>query len=86
MKKHDAKTELLFVGANGKMEMEKVPKEGFTIIGLDIVGFNRSNLLKNILLPIKLIKSLFRARSIIKEFKPNLGVGNRELGTSILGI
>lgn len=75
LKKHDANTELLFVGANGKMEMEKVPKEGFTIIGLDIVGFNRSNLLKNILLPFKLIKSLFRARSIIKDFKPNLVVG-----------
>jgi UDP-N-acetylglucosamine--N-acetylmuramyl-(pentapeptide) pyrophosphoryl-undecaprenol N-acetylglucosamine transferase len=68
-------TELLFVGANGKMEMEKVPQEGFKIVGLDIAGFNRSNLLKNILLPFKLLMSLFRARSIIKEFKPHAAVG-----------
>lgn len=75
IKRHDAKAELLFVGANGKMEMEKVPKEGFRIIGLDIVGFNRSSLWKNILLPFKLVKSLFRARQIIKDFGPNLVVG-----------
>ena len=43
--------QLLFVGALGKMEMEKVPQEGFEIVGLDIAGFNRSNLLKNISLP-----------------------------------
>jgi len=75
LKKHDAKAELLFVGANGKMEMEKVPKEGFRIIGLDIVGFNRASLWKNILLPFKLVKSLYRARQIIKDFGPNLVVG-----------
>lgn len=68
-------TELLFVGANGKMEMEKVPLEGFKIIGLDITGFNRSNMLKNILLPFKLIKSAFAARAIIKEFAPDAVVG-----------
>ena len=58
-------TELLFVGAKGKMEMEKVPQEGFNIIGLEIAGFNRSNLLRNLTLPFKLIKSLLEARSII---------------------
>lgn len=68
-------TELLFVGANGKMEMEKVPLEGFRIVGLDIAGFNRSNLLKNILLPYKLLKSAFKARSIIKAFRPDVVVG-----------
>lgn len=68
-------TELLFVGAKGKMEMEKVPQEGFKIIGLDIVGFNRSNLLKNILLPFKLWKSRNEAKRIIKEFKPDAVVG-----------
>ncbi len=68
-------TELLFVGANGKMEMEKVPKEGFKIVGLDIVGFNRSNLLKNISLPIKLLKSRMQAKDIIREFKPSAIVG-----------
>lgn len=68
---------LLFVGANGKMEMEKVPAAGFEIQGLDIIGFNRSNILKNILLPFKLINSIYKARSIIKKFKPDvvLGVG-----------
>lgn len=68
-------TELLFVGANGKMEMEKVPQEGFKIIGLDIVGFNRSNLLKNLSLPFKLLKSRAKAREIINEFQPNAIVG-----------
>ena len=68
-------TKLLFVGAQGKMEMEKVPLEGFKIVGLDIAGFNRSNMLKNITLPIKLIKSVFKARQILKEFKPDVVVG-----------
>lgn len=68
-------TELLFVGAKGKMEMEKVPQEGFEIVGLDIVGFNRSNFFKNILLPIKLLRSLSDAKNIIKTFKPNAVVG-----------
>ncbi len=68
-------TELLFVGALGKMEMEKVPQEGFKIIGLDIAGFNRSSLLKNLSLPFKLIKSRMQARSIIKQFKPGIIVG-----------
>ena len=68
-------TELLFVGARGKMEMEKVPQEGFKIIGLDIAGFNRSNLLKNITLPFKLLKSAMKARSVIRDFNPDVVVG-----------
>jgi UDP-N-acetylglucosamine--N-acetylmuramyl-(pentapeptide) pyrophosphoryl-undecaprenol N-acetylglucosamine transferase len=68
-------TQLLFVGAKDKMEMEKVPQEGFEIIGLDIAGFNRSNLLKNITLPIKLLKSRMKAKEIIKEFGPDAIVG-----------
>ncbi len=68
-------TELLFVGANGKMEMEKVPQEGFKIVGLDIVGFNRSNLFKNIMLPFKLWKSRQQANKIINDFKPDVVVG-----------
>lgn len=67
--------ELLFVGANGKMEMEKVPQEGFRIIGLDIAGFNRSNMLKNLLLPLKLLKSMLKARSVLDDFKPHAVVG-----------
>ena len=68
-------TQLLFVGALGKMEMEKVPLEGFEIVGLDIAGFNRSNILKNLSLPLKLIKSRIKAWKILKEFKPDVVVG-----------
>lgn len=71
----DPGAKLLFVGALGRMEMEKVPREGFEIVGLDIAGFNRSNMLKNITLPIKLLKSRMKARSIIREFKPSAIVG-----------
>jgi UDP-N-acetylglucosamine--N-acetylmuramyl-(pentapeptide) pyrophosphoryl-undecaprenol N-acetylglucosamine transferase len=68
-------TELLFVGANGKMEMEKVPQEGFKIVGLDIAGFNRSNLLKNLALPFKLWKSRKQANKVLSDFKPDVVVG-----------
>ncbi len=67
--------EILFVGANGKMEMERVPQAGYNIKGIDIAGFNRSSLLKNIALPFKLIKSFFQVRSIINAFKPTAVVG-----------
>jgi UDP-N-acetylglucosamine--N-acetylmuramyl-(pentapeptide) pyrophosphoryl-undecaprenol N-acetylglucosamine transferase len=75
LKKRDQQTEILFVGANGKMEMEKVPQAGYKIAGLDIAGFNRSSLIKNIGLPFKIIKSYFQARKIMSEFKPDLVVG-----------
>lgn len=67
--------QLLFVGAKGKMEMEKVPQEGFEIIGLDIAGLNRSNMLKNILLPYKFLKSWMQAGNVLKQFKPDVVVG-----------
>lgn len=67
--------EFLFIGANGKMEMEKVPQAGFKIEGLNIAGFNRGNLLANINLPFKVISSLLKARKIIKEFQPDFAVG-----------
>ena len=66
---------ILFVGAKGKMEMGKVPQAGYEIIGLDIAGFNRSSLLKNISLPFKLVKSFLDAKKIINDFKPNAVVG-----------
>ena len=75
LKKKDSSIEILFVGAKGKMEMEKVPQAGYKIIGLDIAGFNRSSLIKNIGLPFKIIKSYFQARSIMSEFKPDVVVG-----------
>ncbi|WP_333851280.1 undecaprenyldiphospho-muramoylpentapeptide beta-N-acetylglucosaminyltransferase [Epilithonimonas sp.] len=67
--------EFLFIGANGKMEMEKVPQSGFKIEGLNIAGFDRGNLLKNIGLPFKIISSLIKAKKIIKNFKPDFAVG-----------
>ncbi|MFC4686289.1 undecaprenyldiphospho-muramoylpentapeptide beta-N-acetylglucosaminyltransferase [Epilithonimonas pallida] len=69
----DAK--FLFIGANGKMEMEKVPQAGFKIEGLNIAGFDRGNLMKNIGLPFKIISSLIKAKKIIKNFKPDFAVG-----------
>jgi UDP-N-acetylglucosamine--N-acetylmuramyl-(pentapeptide) pyrophosphoryl-undecaprenol N-acetylglucosamine transferase len=67
--------EILFVGAKGKMEMEKVPQSGYNIKGLDIAGFNRSSLFKNISLPFKLIKSFSQVKEIINEFKPDAAIG-----------
>lgn len=77
LKKLDPTVELLFVGANGKMEMEKVPQAGFQIRGLDITGFDRGSLIKNFSLPYKLIRSFFQVRNIFKAFKPTavFGVG-----------
>src|SRR6476469_9676980 len=68
-------SEILFVGAKGKMEMEKVPQAGYEIVGLDIAGFNRSSLIKNISLPYKLIKSYMQVRTIFKKFKPDAAIG-----------
>jgi UDP-N-acetylglucosamine--N-acetylmuramyl-(pentapeptide) pyrophosphoryl-undecaprenol N-acetylglucosamine transferase len=65
----------LFVGAKGKMEMEKVPQAGFKIEGLDIAGFNRSSLIKNLALPFKLLKSFFQVRRILHTFKPDAVIG-----------
>ncbi len=67
--------ELLFVGAEGKMEMEKVPQEGFKIVGLPIAGFNRTHLWKNLSLPFKLLKSILKAKQIIRDFKPDAAIG-----------
>lgn len=75
LKKMDNNIGILFVGAKGKMEMEKVPKAGYSIKGLDIAGFNRSSLIKNIGLPFKLVKSFFQVRSIFKEFHPDAVIG-----------
>jgi len=75
IKKLAPKTEILFVGAKGKMEMEKVPLAGYRIEGLDIAGFNRSSLIKNIGLPFKLIKSLLQVCKIFKLFKPTAVIG-----------
>ncbi len=75
LKKCNANSDILFVGALGKMEMEKVPLEGYKIIGLPIAGMNRSNPLKNITLPFKMLNSFTKARRIIKDFKPDVVIG-----------
>ena len=75
IKKLMPEAEILFVGAKGKMEMEKVPLAGYKIKGLSIAGFNRSSLIKNIGLPYKLVKSLLQVQQIFKLFKPTAVVG-----------
>ena len=74
IQKRFPEAEFLFIGANGKMEMEKVPQSGFRIEGLNIAGFDRGNLLKNIGLPFKIISSLMKAKKIIKDFNPDFAV------------
>jgi UDP-N-acetylglucosamine--N-acetylmuramyl-(pentapeptide) pyrophosphoryl-undecaprenol N-acetylglucosamine transferase len=75
LKTKDPSIDLLFVGANGKMEMQKIPEAGYTIVGIDIAGFNRSSLIKNIGLPFKLVKSFFQVQTIFKKFKPDAVIG-----------
>lgn len=72
---HKDNVEILFVGANGKMEMEKVPQAGYKIEGLNISGFQRKLTIKNLVFPFKLIGSLIKAIRIVKEFKPDVAVG-----------
>src|SRR5215211_6143546 len=75
LKKIEPAIEVLFVGAKGKMEMEKIPQAGYRIEGLDIAGFNRSSLIKNIGLPLKLVKSFLQVRRIVAGFKPDAVIG-----------
>ena len=67
--------EILFVGAEGRMEMQRVPDAGYQIIGLPIAGFDRKHLWKNIAVLVKLARSQWKARSIIKKFNPQVAVG-----------
>ena len=67
--------EILFVGAENRMEMTRVPEAGYKIIGLPVAGFNRKNPLKNFAVLLKLFKSMNKAKSIIKEFKPDIAIG-----------
>lgn len=67
--------EILFVGAEGKMEMEKVPKAGYEIVGLPIRGIQRKLTLKNLAVPFKLIASLLKAKRIVKQMKPDIAIG-----------
>ena len=75
LKKIEPDIEILFVGAKGKMEMDKIPEAGYKIVGLTIAGYNRSSLMKNIALPFKLVKSFFEVTTILKNFKPAAVIG-----------
>jgi UDP-N-acetylglucosamine--N-acetylmuramyl-(pentapeptide) pyrophosphoryl-undecaprenol N-acetylglucosamine transferase len=68
-------TEILFVGAEGKMEMEKVPRAGYNIVGLPVVGIKREFTLANLAFPLKLGRSLLRAQEIVRDFQPDVAVG-----------
>ncbi|HAA15833.1 MAG TPA: undecaprenyldiphospho-muramoylpentapeptide beta-N-acetylglucosaminyltransferase [Cytophagales bacterium] len=67
--------EIIFVGALGKMEMEKVPQAGYEIIGLNITGIQRKLTLRNLMWPYKLLASLFRAEKVLKQFNPDVVIG-----------
>ena len=75
IKRRNPDAEILFVGAAGKMEMEKVPQAGYKIEGLEIVGFKRKLALSNFLLPFKIIKSVLKAKKIVRKFNPDVVVG-----------
>ena len=85
LKRRYPNAEILFVGAQGRMEMEKVPAAGYPIKGLPVAGFNRKNLFKNFSVLLKLRKSLAMARSIVKDFAPDavIGVGGYASGPTL---
>ena len=75
LKAIDPTNEILFVGAEGKMEMDKVPRAGYNIIGLPVVGIKRELTLSNLAFPFKLGRSLIRAQQIVRDFRPDVAVG-----------
>ena len=75
LKEVNPQTEILFVGAEGRMEMEKVPAAGYRIIGLPVAGLQRKLALSNFALPFKVMKSVRMAKKILREFKPDIAVG-----------
>jgi len=85
LKSKSKEIDILFIGATGRMEMEKVPAAGYRIEGLTISGFQRRLTLKNLSFPFKLVKSLLKARSILKRFNPDvvIGVGGYASGPTL---
>ena len=75
LKELDPEAEILFVGALGRMEMERVPQAGYKIVGLPVRGFNRSQPWKNVSVLMDLFKSLRQVKKIIRDFRPDVGVG-----------
>lgn len=74
-RKYGEDVEILFVGAEGKMEMERIPALGYDIVGLPVAGLQRKLSVKNFSLPFKVLKSIRRAKKIIRDFKPDIVVG-----------
>ncbi len=85
LKKNDPQTDILFIGASNRMEMERVPQAGYPIVGLPVSGFDRKNLLRNIAVVWRLLKSLILAYKTIKKFKPDavVGVGGYASGPTL---
>lgn len=75
LREADPNCEILFVGALGRMEMERVPQAGYKIIGLPVKGFDRSRPWKNIRVVIDLVRSMIQARKIVRDFRPDVGIG-----------
>jgi UDP-N-acetylglucosamine--N-acetylmuramyl-(pentapeptide) pyrophosphoryl-undecaprenol N-acetylglucosamine transferase len=75
LKNINSENEILFVGAKGKMEMEKIPASGYNIIGLPIIGIQRKFVLSNLLLPFKVVNSIIMSRRILKKFRPDVAIG-----------
>ena len=75
LKELNPRTEILFVGADGRMEMEKVPAAGYEIVGLPVAGLQRRLTLSNFALPFKVIKSVNMAKRLIRGFKPDIAIG-----------
>ena len=75
LKELNPDTEILFVGADGRMEMERVPAAGYKIVGLPVAGLMRKLTLSNFALPFKIIKSVRMAKKVIREFKPDIAIG-----------
>ena len=75
LKELDPEAEILFVGALGRMEMERVPQAGYKIVGLPVRGFNRSQPWKNVSVLVDLVKSIRQVKKVIRDFRPDVGVG-----------
>ena len=75
LKELNPETEILFVGADGRMEMERVPAAGYEIVGLPVAGLMRKLTLSNLALPFKVIKSVRMAKKVIRKFKPDIAIG-----------
>ena len=75
IRRNDPAAEFLFVGATGRMEMERVPAAGYPIVGLPVAGFSRSNMLANFGVVVKLLKSMLKARKVVGSFRPDVAIG-----------